>query len=255
MSFFKRLFNIGSSEAHAILDKLEDPIKLTEEGLRQLKENLNESLKGLAEVKAIAIRTRKEVENNKLIAIDYEQKAMLLLKRAQEGAISPQEADRLAMEALNKKDAALQLVITNENNLKVHEAAVAKMEANVNRLKQQITNWENEAKTLKARARVSEATQKLNKHLANVDSSSTVAMLEKMKEKINQQEALAESYAEMADSNKSIDDEINKALGPGTSSSSAALEALKAKMQLTTPATPPALEEMKAKMQLPPSAS
>jgi phage shock protein A len=232
MSFFKRLFGIASAESHAVLDKIEDPVKMTEQGLRQLREDLNESLKGLAEVKAIAIRTRRDAETSRATALDYEQKAMLLLKKAQEGAITPQEADRLAVEALNKKETAVQLAMTNEKNLVTHEAAVAKMEVNVNRLKQQISNWENEAKTLKARARVSEATQKLNKHLANVDSSSTVAMLEKMKDKINQQEALAESYGQMADANTSVDEEINKALGPSTVSSSAALEALKAKLQL-----------------------
>jgi len=230
MSFFRRLFMIGSSEAHAALDKLEDPIKMTDEGIRRMKEDLNKAMQGLAEVKAIAIRTRKELEQNKMLAEDYEQKAMLLLKRAQEGAISQAEADRLATEALNKREQALQLATVNEKNLVVHEQAVTKMEANVQRLKVQISNWENEAKTLKARARVSEASAKLNKHLTNMDSGGTVAMLEKMRDKVNQQEALAESYADLADANRSVDDEINKALGPSTASSSAALEALKAKL-------------------------
>ena len=41
MNFFKRLFKIGQAEAHSALDKLEDPIKLTEQGIRDLKQDLN----------------------------------------------------------------------------------------------------------------------------------------------------------------------------------------------------------------------
>jgi phage shock protein A len=228
MSIFKRLFRIASAETHSALDKLEDPVKMTEQGLRELKENLNESLKGLAEVKAIAIRTRRDYEEAKSSAQDYEQKAMLLLKRAEAGTISIEEADRLATEALNRKEQALERAAVNLKALEQHEAAVAKMEQTVSQLKSQISTWENEAKTLKARATVSKATAKLNKHLANIDSSSTVSMLEKMKEKVSQQEALAESYSDMANMNRSIDDEINKALGPGSSSNK--LAELKAKL-------------------------
>jgi phage shock protein A len=239
MSFFKRIFGIASAEANAALDKIEDPVKMTEQGLRDLKNDLNESLKALAEVKAQAIRSRKELEASKAAAQDYEGKAILLLQRAESGQLAPAEADRLAEQALTKKDQAIQQVNTNQKSVQVLEANVAKMEQNVQRLKGQISQWENEAKTLKARAKVSEATQKLNKQLANIDSNGTVALLERMKDKVAQQEALAESYGEMADVTKTVDEEIDKALlGSGGSSSpggSLALAALKAKLAAKNP--------------------
>ncbi|MBT30787.1 MAG: phage shock protein A [Thalassobius sp.] len=234
MSIFKRIFGIASAETHAAIDKLEDPVKMTEQGIRDLKVDLDKSLRALAEVKAVAIRTRKELEGAKTTAKDYEGKAVLLLKKAETGQIDVSEADRLATEALSRKDQALQQASVNQKSLATQEANVAKMEQNVQRLKSQIGQWENELKTLKARAKVSAASQKLNKQLANIDSSSTVGMLERMKEKVDQQEALAESYGEMADMSKSVDDEIDKALlGTGSSSSaggSDALAALKAKL-------------------------
>lgn len=230
MSLFKRLFNIGSAAAHSAVESLEDPVKLTEQGIRNLKSDLNDSLKGLAEVKAIAIRAKREVESNKALASDYERKALLLLQKAQSGEIAQEEADRLASEALSKKTQALTLAETNTQNLVTHEASVAKMEQNVQKIKSQISHWENEAKTLKARAKVSEASKKINKHLSNIDSSGTVAMLERMKEKVEQQEALAESYGSIADENKSVDDEIDAALGSG-GTQNLALEELKAKMK------------------------
>lgn len=231
MSIFKRLFGVASAEANAAIDKLEDPIKMTEQGIRDLKKDLNESLKGLAVVKAEAIRTRKELESAKANAKEYEGKAMLLLQKAESGEIDAGEADRLATQALTRKEQATQQAATYQKSLQVQEASVAKMEQNVQRLKTQIGNWENEMKTLKARAKVSQAQQKLNKQLANIDSSSTLGMLERMKEKVDQQEALAESYGEMADTTKSIDDEIDQALiGSGSASASDSLAALKAKI-------------------------
>ena len=50
---FQRLFKTGEAEAHALVDKLEDPIKMSEQAIRDLKKDLQESLKALAEVKAI----------------------------------------------------------------------------------------------------------------------------------------------------------------------------------------------------------
>ena len=104
------------------------------------------------------------------------------------------------------------------------------MEDAIKRLKTNIAKWENEAKMLKARAKVSEATSNVNKQLAGIDSSDTVSMLEKMKEKVDQQEALAESYLEIADSNRTSDAEIDSALETASLDAASDLAALKAKM-------------------------
>ncbi len=234
MGLFKRLFTMGAAEANSALDKMEDPVKMTEQGIRDMKNDLNASLQGLAEVKAQAIRARKDFEAAKAEASEYEQKAILLIQRAESGQISPEDADRLATESLNRKEQAMQRAASMQQMVQQQEAAVSKMESNVQRLKTQIGHWENEAKTLKARAKVSQASAKLNKQLANIDSSSTVGMLERMKDKVAQQEALSESYGYLADTTRSVDEEIDKVLlgSGGTSSAggSASLEALKARL-------------------------
>ena len=106
MSVFKRLFKIGQAEAHNIVDKLEDPIKLTEQGIRDLKSDLDQSLKALAEVKAMSIKAKKESADSRNRAKSYESKAMMLLSKAEKGEIDSSEADRLATEALSKKQDA-----------------------------------------------------------------------------------------------------------------------------------------------------
>ena len=37
MSIFQRLFNVSKAEVHSAIDKFEDPIKMTEQGIRDLK--------------------------------------------------------------------------------------------------------------------------------------------------------------------------------------------------------------------------
>lgn len=232
MSIFKRIFNIGKAEVHSGIDKLENPIKLTEQGIRNMKSDLGKSLQGLAEVKALSIRARGEMKENQSRAEDYERKAMMLVKKAENGEIDAAEADRLATEALVKQQEAQNQVERSKADKAKFDEQIAKMEVNIKELRSNISKWENELKTLKARVKVSSATAKLNKQLANIDSSSTVSMLERMREKVNEKEALAESYGDIANEAKSVDDEIEKALGDTDKhEASDALAALKAKMK------------------------
>jgi phage shock protein A len=230
MSIFKRLFKIGQAEAHSAVDKLEDPIKLTEQGIRDMKKDLDKSLQALAEVKAMEIRTRGDIKKHQDAAKDYEEKAMLILKKAESGSISPEDADRLATEALRKKDENIESFERSKGELQRFESSTSQLDTNVKKLRSNVSKWENELKTLKARVKVSSATVKLNKQLSQIDSTGTVSMLEKMKEKVAQEEALAESYGEIANESKSIDEELDKALAGEKSSSS--LDELKKKMGL-----------------------
>lgn len=212
MNIFRRLFKIGQAESHSAVDQLENPIKLTEQGIRDMKEELDKSLHALAEVKALAIRARNDIETYNNTAGDYEHKAVLLLKKAQAGEMPSAEADRLASEALLKKDSSLQQADRSKAEREKFEQSINLLDQNIKTIKSNISKWENELKTLKARVKVSDATQRLNKQLAQIDSNSTVSMLERMRDKVAQQEALAESYGEIANESRSIDAEIDKVL-------------------------------------------
>ena len=212
MNFFKRLFKIGEAEANSAIDSMEDPIKMTEQGIRDMKVDLNKSLEALAQVKALAIRAKNEADEFATKAEDYQQKAMLILKKAQNGDIETSEADRLAKEALIKKEEATQHATRGKTETEKYDKSVSQLEKNVQEIKQNVSKWENELKTLKARVKVSKATKNLNKQMAAIDSSSTVSMLERMKDKVNQEEALAEAYGDIANESKSIDDELDKAI-------------------------------------------
>ncbi|SNC60651.1 phage shock protein A (PspA) family protein [Hymenobacter gelipurpurascens] len=233
MNIFNRIFKIGQAEAHSAVNQLEDPIKMTEQGLRDLRLDLDKSLQALAEVKAMAIRARNEASAAQAKALDYENKAVLLLQRAHSGDLPSGEADRLASEALVKKAENEAHAARATSEQEKFEQSASQLDQNVQQLKSTISQWDNELKTLKARVTVSTATKTINQQLAQLDSSGTVALLERMKEKVAVEEALAESYGQIANENKTIDQEIDKALGQsGQSKATQDLQALKAKLGL-----------------------
>ncbi|MBF0539878.1 MAG: PspA/IM30 family protein [Nitrospirae bacterium] len=226
---FERLFKLGQSEANTLVDKLEDPIKMTEQGIRDLKNDLESAMRSLAEVKASAIRLKKEGDEQKAMAADYERKAMLLLQKAQEGSLTQAEAERLAEEALLRKKECEDRSNSVLSEYQNEQQMADKLQANVTKLKSTISSYENELITLKAREKTAISTKKINQQLSSMDSSGTIAMLEKMKQKVAEEESLATAYGEMAETPKSVDAEIDKALEkkPDVSES---LAALKAKM-------------------------
>ena len=232
---FSRIFQLGKSEAHSLVDKIEDPIKMTEQGIRDLKKDLTASMQSLAQVKGIVMRMRNDSENKKKLAADYEKKAMALLQKGQGGSLDAAEAERLATEALSRKETAGQEAIRLSKEMISQENMSNQLQKNVDKLRTTIQRYENDLITLRARAKTASATKKLNAQIAQVDAGGTIAMLEKMRAKVEEDESLAQAYGEIADAETSVDDEITKALGSGSNlpQVSDSLAALKAKMKIS----------------------
>ena len=235
MGIFARLFKVGQAQAHAAVDKLEDPIKLTEQGIRDLKTDLQNAMTGLAEVKGVSIRLSKEADDAKRQTDEYERKAVLLLQRFKDGQLDQAQAERLATEALNQKEITSQRAARLAQDAEQQQRMATQLQDKVQQLKTAVTSYENELVTLRGRAKTAESTKRINQHLAQVDSSSTIAMLERMKRKVEEDEALAQAYGEVGQVDTSVDAEINKALASAQPSKAQdELQAMKAKLGITS---------------------
>ncbi|MDA2924569.1 PspA/IM30 family protein [Acidobacteria bacterium AH-259-L09] len=233
MSLFQRIFKNAQSQAHSLVDTLEDPIKLTEQGIRDLKKDLHGAMTSLAQVKSIAIRLKKDTEDQKKLGQDYERKAMLLLQKMESGDLQKAEAEGLATEALNKKEGALQRAATLKKDYEQQQQMADQLQAKVQKLKDTITRYDNDLVTLRARARTAQSTRKINQQMSNLDSSGTIAMLEKMKNKVMEEESLAAAYGEISDASLGLDEQIDKALAEASSTQAAdSLAKLKKKMKI-----------------------
>lgn len=217
MNIFKRLFRIGQAEIHAVVDKMEDPITMTEQGIREMKADLEKMLESSAQVRAMAIRTKNEISKKEAAAQEYENKAVILLTKAQKNEINMERAETLAREALALKENLLSEIETLKQQQETHDNAVNEIQKNIEIQRFNITKWENELRTLKSRIKVSHATKEVNRQMARIDSNSTISMLERMKEKAEEEEALAQAYGDMINPAKGIEDEINEIIGTDSS--------------------------------------
>lgn len=232
MNIFKRIFRIGQAEIHAAVEKMEDPVKMTEQGLRELREDLAEATESYAKVRALAIRTENEKAACLKESASYADKAVLVMEKAQDGSLELEKAEALAMEALRLRNKFAADAETLAAQGIVHQRSAEEMQKNIDIIRENLSKWEKELKTLRARVTVSKATQQVNKQLAHLDSNDTISMLERMKEKAEEQEALTKAYGEIASDRSAAKEDLEKLLNDKTSSIESDLEAIKKKLGL-----------------------
>ena len=228
----KRLFKVTESNLNSVIDQFEDPIKMTEQGIRDLKKDLQAAMESLAQVKAMSIRTRKEANAKQQLAADYENKAKKLLLNASKGAMDTTEAERLATLALEKQAELSSEAKRLGDEATGHETMSATINTSVSKLRATLTTYDNELLTLKARAKTAASTKKINAQLSTMDASGTVGMLERMKERVEEEESLASAYGDMVDQTDTLDNEIDLALTDKEAKGSAMLDALKKRMDI-----------------------
>ena len=217
---------------------------MTEQGIRELEKHFQESVTALAELKAQVNRQRADLEKATTEAKDWESRAMALLSRGQTGQIDAAQVDNLARQALARKAEAEKRAVLAKGMIDQLSGTVVRVQSKVDKLNNQIDLYKNELKTLKARSSAAKAASKLDKQLSGADPSGTIAMLERMREKVEDQEALALAYSDLADRPMSLDDEIQRVLaedsistkqlppGAGPNKEDDELAALKAKLGL-----------------------
>lgn len=227
MNFFKRLFKIGQAEANAALNKLENPIAMIEQGIADMRGDLSKYAEAKAQVKALAIKSKNEVEEHQKAADDYHEKAMQLLKKGQTDQLDETEAEQLAREALKLREGKIQRLELAKKDAQKFEDSVSQLDSNIAKIQEKIGEWDRELGTLKAKVKVSDATTNLNKQLAEIDGGDTLAMLNRMKDKVNYKEALSEAYADIAKNNNSIEQKIDQIIDKSSGKVDDALAELK----------------------------
>jgi len=232
MGLFERIFRIGKSEANAVVDKLEDPIKMADQVLRELKDNYQQAIVGESEVKAAALQHRAEEQKARAKADEWEKKANDLLDLVEEGKLDAEKGNSLAITAAESHDQATKQANEYAAMAQKEEQALAVMETAIQQLKDKIAEAENRTNLLKSRAKTAQVSESINKTLSSVDTDGLMGTLDRMDAKVTAQEFRSQAYAEVRDTTLSSEQEINKILG---TSSSSALDAIKAKRNANKP--------------------
>ena len=232
MGLFERIFRIGKSEVNSAVDKLEDPIKMADQVLRELRENYQQAIVGESEVKAIALQHRAEEQKARTKAEEWEKKANDLLDLVEEGKLDAEKGNTLATTAAESHAQAQKQADEFAAMAEKEEQALAVMETAIQQLKDKIAEAENRTNLLKSRAKTADVSEKINKTLSSVDTDGLMGTLDRMDAKVTAQEFRSQAYAEVRDTTLSSEQEINKILH---TSSSSALDVIKAKREANKP--------------------
>ncbi|MCP3778580.1 PspA/IM30 family protein [Paenibacillus sp. MZ03-122A] len=201
MSIFKRLRDLTMSNINAIIDKAEDPIKMTDQYIRDMQEDLEDAEKAVAAQIAIEKRFKQQ----------YEEQAALVKKREEQAhtAAKAQNVD-LARRALEEKKSAEQKMNEFKAGYEQNKAAADNLRGKLDEMRRQLTEMKNKRETLVARYNAAKAQTEINKAMNGFSSDTATAGLKRMEEKMLQAEARAEASNEMSSKERSLDEEFKE---------------------------------------------
>ncbi|AWB44818.1 phage shock protein A [Paenibacillus sp. CAA11] len=199
MSIFKRLRDLTMSNINALIDKAEDPIKLTDQYIRDMQEDLDDAEKAVAAQIAI----------EKKFKLLYEEQEELVNRRNEQAHSAAQAGNvDLARRALEEKKAAEEKLTQYKTSYEQNKTAADTLRTKLVQMKKELTELKNKRETLVARYNAAKAQNEINKAISGLGSDSASAGLKRMEEKMLQMEAQAEASGEMSAKAKSLDEEF-----------------------------------------------
>lgn len=199
MSIFKRLRDLTLSNVYALIEKAEDPIKLTDQYIRDMQADLEDAEKAVAS----------QIALEKKFKLLYEDQAALVEKRNEQAHLAAQAQNiELARRALEEKKAAEQKMNEYKASYDQNKASADNLRAMLEDMRKQLQEMKNKRETLVARYNAAKAQQEINKAMSGFNADSAASGLKRMEEKMLQMEAQAEAGNVLNARERSLDEEF-----------------------------------------------
>jgi phage shock protein A len=189
MGIFSRIGTLLKSNINEVISKAEDPEKMLNQVLTDMKQQLIEAKKQVAVSIADEKRLRKQVEDERGKGKDWERKAMMAVRAGD---------DVLAREALSRKtehDASTEAL---DKQWHLQKQAVDKLKDQLRMLNNKIEEAKRKKHILIARKKRAEAQQTIQATMSGLSDTSAFETFDRMANKIDQMEAEAEAAGEIA---------------------------------------------------------
>src|SRR4051794_1714957 len=222
MGIFSRLGQLIKSNLNDLISKAEDPEKMLNQVLTDMKTQLVEAKKQVAVAIGDEKRLKKQWEDQVGQGKEWERKAMLAVQAGD---------DELAKEALTRQKEHEDLVIQFEQQWHLQKAAVDKLKDQLRVLNNKIEEAKRKKNILVARAKRAEAQKTIQQTMSGLSDTSAFDTFERMADKVDAIEAEAEASTELSGelTGDTLADRFKRLETQG-GSSDARLQALKAKM-------------------------
>lgn len=203
MSIFDRLFRIGKANVNAAIDKIEDPVKIIDQVLRELDEDVDKVTAAVTSQMAVEKRFERELAEAEEVVARRDAQARQALAANNED---------LAREALLDKKKQVEKRDKLQENYDRAKATADKLRAQLTELKSRVSEMKDQRSTLIAQAEAAKTQQKINKTMSGVGTNDVGATFNRMEEKIKRMHDEADAAYELANEDKSLDDKFAEAL-------------------------------------------
>ncbi len=189
MGLFSRLGTLIRSNINELINKAEDPEKMLNQVLVDMKAQLVEAKKQVAVAIADEKRIKKQYEQEASKAAEWERKAMLAVKAGD---------DALARAALARKQEHGEVAETLKQQWEAQKQSVEQLKGALRGLDNKIEEAKRKRNILVSRQKRAEAQRTINETLSNINSTSAFDTFERMSDRVTQIEAEAEAVSEIS---------------------------------------------------------
>ncbi|MFD1675070.1 PspA/IM30 family protein [Alicyclobacillus fodiniaquatilis] len=190
LSVFQRIKEIGLANIHSALDKAEDPVKMCDQYLREMEDEIEKA------VEAVSLQTASK--------LTLEKKYQALLAQVQkfqtyaEQAVE-QENDELAKKALLSKNKYQQQADELKPQVDSVVAATANLNARLHEMRENFDEMKSKRNLLVARAEAAKAQKHINMTMNGIGGGVAAKGFDRMETAVNRLEAEAEAHRSLAE--------------------------------------------------------
>lgn len=201
MGIFKRLRDLTMASVNDLLDKAEDPVKMLNQFLRDMEEDIQE-----AEV-AVA----KQIAIEKKFKQQYEEADEMVNKRGEQAMKALEQGnEELARKALEDKKEHQERLDVFKGQFDIAKTNADQLRSQLNEMKEEFGKMKNKKDLLIARAESAKAQKQINQAMSGFGTDNAAKGFDRMSEKVLQLEAEAQASGELRDKSRSLDDELSQ---------------------------------------------
>lgn len=190
LSVFQRIKDIGLANIHAALDKAEDPVKMCDQYLREMEDEIEKA------VEAVSLQTASK--------LTLEKKYHELLAQVQKFQTYAEQAveqgnDELAKKALVNKNKYQQQADELKPQVDSVVAATANLHARLHEMRENFDEMKSKRDLLVARAEAAKAQKHINMTMNGIGAGMAAKGFDRMETAVNRLEAEAEAHRSLAE--------------------------------------------------------